>query len=110
MLLVMNGSILSYRHGPTTPRQFDWPSATPAVRLTFGPPIPGEISSAEFRGPWALHRLLARATRQTSTKPEETLFRIDLGARWTVLSLRASSPANPFSVGVFDGLRCPEAL
>ena len=110
MLLVMNGSTLSYRHGPTTPRQFDWPSATPAVRLTFSPPIPGEISSAEFRGPWALHRLLARATRQTSTKPEETLFRIDLGARWTVLSLRASSPANPFSVGVFDGLRCPEAL
>lgn len=110
MLLVMNGSILSYRHGPTTPRQFDWPSASPAVRLTFAPPITGEISSVDYRGPWALHRLVARATRQPSTKPEETLLRIDLGGRWMVLSLRAGSPANPFSFGMFDGLRCPEAL
>ena len=110
MLLVMNGSILSYRHGPTTPRQFDWPSASPAVRLTFAPPITGEITSVDYRGPWALHRLVARATRQPSTKPEETLLRIDLGGRWMVLSLRAGSPANPFSFGMFDGLRCPEAL
>lgn len=110
MLLVINGNILSYRHGPTAPRQFEWPSATPAVRLTFGPSIPGETSSVDFRGPWAIQRLVARATRQASAKPDETLLRIDLGSRWMVLSLRAGGAVNPFSVGVFDGLRCPEAL
>lgn len=110
MLLTVNGTSLSYRHGPPTPRAFEWPGPAPGARLTFSPPVAPEASSIAFQGTWALHRLLARATRQPSSTPDEMVLRLELGTRWAVVALRTGGAASPFSPLLYDGLRCPDAL
>ncbi|MGE4076386.1 MAG: type VI secretion system membrane subunit TssM [Reyranella sp.] len=105
--LELDGTSITYAHGPTRSTQITWPGANGMrnVRLVFNPPPPGGTGVFSETGPWAMFRLFSRGTLRPAGSPET--FTLTFGGGDAVFELRAGSVMNPFAPGVLQDFRCP---
>lgn len=108
--LAVDGTTVSYAHGPTRPVELNWPgTGVPSASLAFFPEIAGETNGIYLSGPWSLFRILEKA-RMTKTKlPDQYKVTFTLGNRFATFNLMAYSVNNPFSVKLLNDFTCPKS-
>jgi type VI secretion system protein ImpL len=107
--LELDGTSVSYAHGPARSTQITWPGPNRIsnVRLVFDPPPPGGTGVLAENGPWAMFRLFGRGTLSPAGSPERFTLTFVAGNRSATFELRAASVLNPFAPGVLRDFRCP---
>jgi type VI secretion system protein ImpL len=107
--LELDGTSITYAHGPTRSTQVTWPgpNGMTNVRLVFNPPPEGGTGVLSETGPWAMFRLFGHGTLQQAGSPERYLLTFALGDRSASFEIRAGSVMNPFAPGVLQDFRCP---
>ncbi|KZL27846.1 type VI secretion system membrane subunit TssM [Pseudovibrio sp. WM33] len=109
--LTVDGTTVSYAHGPTRPIELNWPGeGVPAASLAFFPAIAGEPNSINLSGPWSLFRLLEKASVTKTELPDQYKVRFTLGNRFATFNLMANSVNNPFSARLLQNFTCPKEL
>jgi type VI secretion system protein ImpL len=109
--LDVDGTQLSYLHGPQTPRTLVWPgpAGRNQVRVQLTPQL-STGSGVTFEGPWALHRLFDRAQLTPGPTPERFTATLNPDGRRIVLEVTAASVQNPFRLRELDEFSCPGRL
>jgi type VI secretion system protein ImpL len=105
--LELDGTSVTYAHGPTRSTQITWPGPNGMrnVRLVFNPAPPGGTGVFSETGPWAMFRLFSKGTLRPAGSPET--FTLTFGGGDAVFELRAGSVMNPFAPGILQDFRCP---
>lgn len=87
-----------------------WPNgaASASASLSMVPEMPGRESALKFDGPWALKRLLDKATITSNGANTEARFVI--GGRDVSYTIQTGSGANPFLLPALSGFSCPKAF
>jgi type VI secretion system protein ImpL len=87
-----------------------WPSgaASGSASLSLVPEMPGRDSALKFEGPWALKRLLDKATITANGANAEARFVI--GGRDVAYTIQTGSGANLFLLPALSGFSCPKAF
>jgi type VI secretion system protein ImpL len=109
--LDIEGQSLQYRHGPPRSTTFTWPGPRSdlGVRLTFVTFDGREISQAE-EGPWALLRILDRASVQPTGLSDRFMVTFRQEGFQARFELRAGSVDNPFNLEELKHFRCPGSI
>jgi type VI secretion system protein ImpL len=107
--LDLDGTTITYTHGPTRSTQVTWPGPNlmQNVRLVFEPPPAGDTGVRAESGPWAMFRLFARGRIQQTASPETYRLTFQIGERQAVFDLRAGSVFNPFAPNLLQQFHCP---
>ncbi|MCR5856360.1 hypothetical protein LRS09_06090 [Mesorhizobium sp. J428] len=105
--LDVDGQVVESLHTGSSPVQITWPGdlRTGSARLSLSPELPGRESALGFDGPWALKRLLDRATVSQNGANLELRFLI--GGRDVAYVLDAGTAANPFALPALSSFSCP---
>lgn len=109
-LLDVDGQVVESLHTGSSPAQITWPGdlRSGSARLSLSPELPGRESTLGFEGPWALKRLLDRATvSQNGANPE---LRFLIGGRDVAYVLDTGTAANPFALPALSSFSCPQSL
>jgi len=109
--LDIEGQSLQYRHGPPRSTTFTWPGPRSdlGVRLTFVTLDGREISQAED-GPWALLRILDKASVQSTGLLDRFIVTFHQDGVQARFELRAGSVDNPFGLEELEHFRCPGSI
>jgi type VI secretion system protein ImpL len=107
--LELEGTSVTYAHGPTRSTQITWPGPNGMrnVRLVFNPAPPGGTGVLSERGPWAMFRLFGKGKLQQAGSSDHYTLSFSVGGREAAFELRAGSVTNPFAPGVLLDFRCP---
>lgn len=107
--LELDGTSVTYSHGPPRSTQITWPGPTRMqnVRLVFDPAPPGDTGVLSESGPWAMFRLFGRGTLRQAGSPESYTLSFSMGGREATFEIRAASVRNPFAPGLLQEFRCP---
>ena len=107
--LDLDGTEVSYAHGPPRSTQITWPGPNRMqnVRLVFDPPPAGEAGVLTASGPWAMFRLFDRGKLQQIGAAERYLLTFQIGERQVGFEIRAGSVLNPLAPGIVQEFRCP---
>lgn len=110
--LDVDGQSQVYRHGPPAPQIMRWPGGEgpSSVRISFGPPLPGQPAALIRTGTWSLFRFLSAGSLSRTAQPERFTFRVAVGDREAAYALRADSVNNPFGQNLMEAFRCPDTL
>ena len=105
VLLLLDGQVVTYSHGPQVPVQMQWPGTGPKqVRLSFQPQSPN--STIVKDGPWAFFRLIDEG-QLAAMGPERFQITFNVGGHSATFEIRAGSVLNPFSLKELHRFRCP---
>jgi type VI secretion system protein ImpL len=105
MLIEIDGQTLDDHHGPARPVAMVWPGPAPGqAALTFETPS-GASPNIVVHGPWALFKLLQKATVQAQSDTSFVLS-FTLAGSTARVGLLASSSRNPFGRNVLTGFGC----
>ena len=105
-LLEVNGDVVESLQSGGATQRIAWPDLGAGLaRLTLSPEIAGRESGLSFEGPWALKRLIDRATAQQDGDATELRFLI--GGRDVAYRLDGGAAANPFALPALSAFRCP---
>ena len=109
-ILDIDGQTVQSSQAGNVPSTVTWPNGTTSasVSLSLLPEMPGRESALKFDGPWALKRLLDKATITTSGGNTEARFVI--GGRDVAYTIQTGSGANPFLLPALTGFSCPKAF
>jgi type VI secretion system protein ImpL len=109
--LDVDGTPLSYLHGPQTPRSIVWPgpAGRNQVRVALTPPG-GGASTGPFEGSWGLHRFFDKAQITPSASPEKFLAAFNFEGRKIAFEVTAASVQNPFKLREVEEFSCPGRL
>ncbi|WP_198021700.1 type VI secretion system membrane subunit TssM [Mesorhizobium sp. WSM3224] len=109
-LLNVDGQTVQSAQAGNAPSTVTWPSgaASGSASLTLVPEMPGRESALRFDGPWALKRLLDKATITGDGANTEARFVI--GGRDVAYTIQAGSGANPLLLPALSGFSCPKAF
>ena len=107
--LDLDGTTVSYSHGPPRSTQITWPGLNRMqnVRLVFDPPPAGGTGVLSASGPWAMFRLFDFGKLQQVGAAEKYTLTFTLGERKVVYEIRAGSVLNPLAPGIMQDFRCP---
>lgn len=108
--LEVDGQTVESLQAGSSPAQITWPGDLRggSARLSLIPELPGRESALGFEGPWALKRLLDRATVSQNGASQELRFLI--GGRDVAYVLDAGTGANPFALPALSSFSCPQSL
>jgi len=111
-VLNLEGQLIPYSHGPTTPKSILWPNALSSSqdisRLSLS--RQGDSQALNFQGLWSSFRLFDRA-QVTEATPESVDVSFQIGNSLIKYRLRmASTKRNPFAIRSLSQLRLPEQL
>jgi type VI secretion system protein ImpL len=106
--LDIDGQIMKFMAGNTTPVTVQWPSARVASQIRLSTVPVG--TPLAFDGPWALFRLFDRFEVQPTAQPERFTVAMNLEGRRARLEVTASSVFNPFRLREMQQFRCPGSL
>jgi len=95
VVLEIDGQSYSYRFGPVRALPVKWPGPTQVAAMTFEERT-GNRPHVEFKGPWAVFRLLDSAQGQPGESSEKSVFTFQNGQHSTELIVDALSVNNPF--------------
>lgn len=106
-VMSVDGQNVRYAHGPQVGTTVQWPGAASGGRASIEllPQVGGSRISTS--GPWALNRLLDRASLSPGSSPEVILATFDISGRKVVLEITAHSAKNPFKLAEMTGFACP---
>ncbi|KOF52629.1 MULTISPECIES: type VI secretion system membrane subunit TssM [unclassified Achromobacter] len=106
-LMDVDGQLVRYAHGPQVATQVQWPGprGTNQVRIELQPQT--GTAGVVANGPWALNRILQKATLSRGSAPETVLATFDIQGRKVVLEITASSVKSPFNLAEMRGFACP---
>jgi type VI secretion system protein ImpL len=106
MTVEIDGQSLEYRHGPVRAVAMTWPGPSPGQATITFEDRNGTRPNAVEQGPWAVFRLLDKATVEAQSDTTY-LVTFNLGGRQAKLLLQAASSRNPFgSNNVLQGFGC----
>jgi len=110
--LSVDGTELSYAHGPVRSLDLSWPGTggVRQARLSFRPPASNGQGSVTLNGPWAWFRLLDAAKVESAGAADKLKVTFSIGERQAVWSLRAHSVENPFALPELRSFSCPPRL
>ena len=110
--LSVDGTELSYAHGPVRRQDLKWPGegGVRQARISFRPPASNGQGSATINGPWALFRLLDRADVERAGSPDRLNVTFRIGERYATWLLSAHSVENPFALRELRTFSCPPRL
>jgi type VI secretion system protein ImpL len=109
-VLNVDGQTVQSAQAGSAPSIVTWPSgaASGSASLSLTPEMPGRDSTLKFEGPWALKRLLDKATITANGASAEARFVI--GGRDVAYTIQAGSGANPLFLPALSGFNCPKAF
>jgi len=109
-VLDVDGQTVQSAQAGNAPSTVTWPSgaASGAASLSLAPEMPGRDSALKFDGPWALKRLLDKAT--VTANGANTEARFVIGGRDVAYTIQAGSAANPLFLPALSGFTCPKAF
>ncbi|WP_200911779.1 type VI secretion system membrane subunit TssM [Mesorhizobium sp. 1M-11] len=109
-VLTIDGQTVQSSQAGNVPSTVTWPNGTASASasLSLLPDMPGRESALKFDGPWALKRLLDKATITSNGGNTEARFVI--GGRDVAYTIQAGSGANPFLLPALSGFSCPKAF
>jgi type VI secretion system protein ImpL len=106
--LDIDGVVMKFLAGNTTPVTVQWPSARVASQIKITT-VPG-TTTLTADGPWALFRIFDRFEVQPTAQPERFIVPMLLEGRRTRLEVTSSSVFNPFRLREIQQFRCPGSL
>ncbi|VFR37023.1 IcmF-related protein [plant metagenome] len=103
----VDGQAVRYAHGPQVATTVQWPGprGTSQVRMELTPSA--GVSGIATSGPWALNRMLDKATLKHGASPETVQATFDFNGRKVVLEIVAGSVKSPFGLPEMQGFSCP---
>ena len=107
MILDVDGQVMTYEHGPQVGITVDWPGKRGSNQVSMSASPQQGSSGLSTSGPWALNRLLDRATLRQGRSPEITLATFSLGGRNVTLEFTAYSAKSPFRLSEMRNFVCP---
>ncbi|RWA82215.1 MAG: type VI secretion system membrane subunit TssM [Mesorhizobium sp.] len=109
-VLNVDGQTVQSAQAGNAPSIVTWPSgaASGSASLSLTPDMPGRESALKFEGPWALKRLLDKAT--VTGDGGNTEARFVIGGRDVAYKMETGSGANPFLLPALSGFSCPKAF
>ncbi|MER8695789.1 type VI secretion system membrane subunit TssM [Mesorhizobium opportunistum] len=109
-VLDVDGQTVQSNQAGNAPSIVTWPSgaASGSASLSLSPEMPGRDSSIKFEGPWALRRLMDKATITGTDSNVEARFVI--GGRDVTYTIQTGSGPNPFLLPALSGFSCPKAF
>ncbi len=106
-IMNVGGQTVRYAHGPQIGTTVQWPGPNGASQASIELLPQTGVSGVSASGPWALNRLLDKATLRPGPSPEVSLAVFDIGGRQVELEISANSVKNPFRLADMTGFRCP---
>ena len=104
----VDGQVLHYAHGPQVATTVRWPGERGSNQVVLGLMPQQGVSGVSAAGPWALHRLIDKASNvRRGASPEITLATFNLDGRSFTLEFRAYSASSPFNLAAIKGFTCP---
>lgn len=107
MILDVDGQVMTYEHGPQVGITVDWPGQRGSNQVSMSVSPQQGSSGLSTSGPWALNRLLDRATLRQGRSPEITLATFSLGGRNVTFEFTAYSAKSPFRLNEMRNFVCP---
>lgn len=109
-VLDVDGQTVQSNQAGNAPSTVTWPSGTSSgsASLSLTPEMPGRESTIRFEGPWALKRLLDKATITSSDSNVTARFLI--GGRDVTYTIQTGSSPSPFFLPALSGFSCPKAF
>ncbi|TPK96960.1 type VI secretion system membrane subunit TssM [Mesorhizobium sp. B2-4-12] len=109
-VLDIDGQTVQSSQTGNAPGTVTWPNSTASASasLTLLPEMPGRDSALKFEGPWALKRLLDKATITANGANTEARFVI--GGRDVAYTIQAGPGTNPFLLPALSSFSCPKAF
>lgn len=106
MVMDVDGTPVRYAHGPQMATAVPWPGPRGGnqVRMDVTPQTGSGLSTS---GPWALNRMLDRATITRGNTPEKMVARFDMGGSSVTMEVNATSVKNPLRLPELEGFVCP---
>lgn len=93
-----------------TPRAMQWSTqSTPEARITFFKGTQ-KLDQIETEGPWAVFRLIDKASRRQNSGPTAFLATFGDGDKATTIRIALATEQNPFARGGVWTFRCPVTL
>ena len=110
--LSVDGTELSYAHGPVRRQDLKWPgdSGVRQARVSFRPPASNGRGSITINGPWAFFRLLDRSDMERAGSADRLEVTFRIGERYATWLLTAHSVENPFALTELRTFSCPPRL
>ncbi|RUT98604.1 type VI secretion system membrane subunit TssM, partial [Mesorhizobium sp. USDA-HM6] len=109
-VLNVDGQTVESAQAGNAPSTLTWPNGTASgsASLSLTPEMPGRESALKFEGPWALKRLLDKAT--VTGDGGNTEARFVIGGRDVAYKMETGSATNPFLLPALSGFSCPKAF
>ncbi|TGQ66163.1 type VI secretion system membrane subunit TssM [Mesorhizobium sp. M00.F.Ca.ET.186.01.1.1] len=109
-VLDVDGQTVQSNQAGNAPTTVTWPTSTASgsASLSLTPEMPGRESAIRFEGPWALKRLLDKATVTGSDSNVQARFVI--GGRDVTYTIQTGSGPSPFLLPALSGFSCPKAF
>ena len=111
-VLDVDGQTVQSNQAGNAPSTVTWPSGTSSgsASLSLTPEMPGRESTLKFEGPWALKRLLDKATITGSDSDSDVTARFLIGGRDVTYTIQTGSGPSPFFLPALSGFSCPKAF
>lgn len=106
-ILDVDGQVLTYEHGPQVGVTMDWPGQRGSNQVSMSASTQQGSSGLSTSGPWALNRLLDRASLRQGRSSEVTIATFSLGGRSVTLEFTAYSAKSPFRLNEMRSFVCP---
>jgi type VI secretion system protein ImpL len=106
-IMNVDGQTISYAHGPQVGTTVQWPGTRASNQVNIELLPQTRVSGLSASGPWALNRLLDKATLKRGPSPEITIATFSIGGRQVVLELSANTVKSPFRLDEMRGFSCP---
>lgn len=109
-VLDVDGQTVQSSQTGNAPSTLSWPSgaASGSASLSLAPEMPGRESAIRFDGPWALKRLMDKASVSGGEGNLEARFVI--GGRDVAYTVQSNSDPNPLFLQALAGFSCPKAF
>ncbi|RWM40908.1 MAG: type VI secretion system membrane subunit TssM [Mesorhizobium sp.] len=109
-VLNIDGQTVESAQAGNAPSTVTWPNgaASASASLSLAPEMPGRESALKFEGPWALKRLLDKAT--VTGDGGDTEARFVIGGRDVAYKMEIGSGVNPFQLPALSAFSCPKAF
>lgn len=106
-IMSVDGQTVSYAHGPQVGTTVQWPGTRGSNQVSIELLPQSGVSGLSASGPWALNRLLDKASLKPGHSPEITIATFSIGGRQVVLELSANTVKSPFRLPEMRGFSCP---
>ncbi|NYT86485.1 type VI secretion system membrane subunit TssM [Pollutimonas harenae] len=106
-IMNVDGQTVSYAHGPQVGTTVQWPGTRGSNQVSIELLPQVGVSGLSATGPWALNRLLDKASLKRGPSPEITIASFSIGGRKVVLELSANTVKSPFRLSEMQGFSCP---